>query len=69
MFDSPFEFCALCREYVLLDQTQKQCAREYACAPATLCPLDRFFTGIDFAAGKHAAEGAGRRPGSRSGTR
>jgi len=31
MFDSPFEFCSVCRQYVLLDQTEPQCAREHAC--------------------------------------
>lgn len=45
MFDSPFEFCPLCGEYVLLDQTQRQCAREHACKCA--CPLRPFFTGME----------------------
>jgi hypothetical protein len=49
MFDSPFEFCPHCRQYVLLDQTQPQCAREHACPKGVRCPLDRYFTGIDFA--------------------
>ncbi len=48
MFDSPFAFCPVCRAYVLLDQTQKQCAREYACSAAVKCPLRPFFTGIEF---------------------
>ena len=64
MFDSPFEFCAICGEYVLLDQTQRECAREHACAPATRCPLHRFFTGIEFGKGNNAADNAarGKRP-------
>lgn len=46
MFDSPFEYCPMCRAYVLLDQTQRQCAQEHACSAK--CPLQRFFTGIEF---------------------
>ena len=48
MFDSPFEFCAVCREYVLLDQTKRQCAREHRCAGMAKCPLQKYFTGIEF---------------------
>lgn len=48
MFDSPFEFCAACRDYVLLDQTPRQCAREHGCADPARCPLYRYFTGIEF---------------------
>ena len=50
MFDSPFEFCPVCRAYVLLDQTRRECAREHGCADEAACPLRRVFTGIDFAA-------------------
>jgi len=59
MFDSPFEFCTVCRAYVLLDQTQRQCAREHECAPASPCPLQRFFTGIEFGRGNDAASSPG----------
>lgn len=46
MFDSPFEFCSVCKHYVLLDQSRKQCAREENChVPA--CPLERYFVGTD----------------------
>jgi hypothetical protein len=48
MFDSPFEFCAVCRQYVLLDQTHRECAREHACPTGERCPLRRLFTGIEF---------------------
>lgn len=48
MLDSPFEFCTACRQYVLLDQTQRQCAREHGCAEPAKCPLRRYFTGIAF---------------------
>jgi len=56
MFDSPFEFCGVCGEYVLLDQTQKECAREHLCSGAVACPLRRIFTGIDFAPPAAAAQ-------------
>ena len=46
MFDSPFDYCAACGQYVLLDQTQKQCAREHGCAMS--CPIGQLFTGIEF---------------------
>ena len=42
MFYSPFDKCEVCKQYVLLDQTQPQCAREHDCH-VEKCPLDRFF--------------------------
>ena len=64
MFDSPFEFCAVCRAYVLLDQTQRQCAHEHGCAPTAACPLQQYFTGIEFDRGKGTArcDEHGKRP-------
>jgi hypothetical protein len=47
MLDSPFEFCGVCRAYVLLDQTQQQCVREHGCADPAKCPLRRYFTGVE----------------------
>lgn len=44
LIDSPFEVCAVCDEYVFLDQTQRQCAREHHCENVK-CPLARFFVG------------------------
>lgn len=44
LIDSPFEICPVCDEYVLLDQTQGQCAREHGCENVK-CPLSRFFVG------------------------
>lgn len=44
LIDSPFEVCPVCDEYVLLDQTQRQCAREHHCENVK-CPLARFFVG------------------------
>ena len=54
MFDSPFELCPVCRQYVLLDQTQRQCASEHHCSDAARCPLRSCFTGIEFGAGRIA---------------
>ena len=50
MFDSPIEPCPVCGEMVLLDQTQAECAREHGCHSETPCPLQKYFTGIDFSA-------------------
>ena len=44
LFDSPFEICPICDEYVFLDQAQKECAREHHCE-SVKCPLQRFFVG------------------------
>jgi hypothetical protein len=48
MFDSPIERCPVCGEMVLLDQTQCECSREHHCSKDTVCPLGKYFTGIDF---------------------
>jgi hypothetical protein len=58
MFDSPFERCPHCRQYVLLDQTQRQCAREHGCGEDTACPLARYFTGIEFGDARPGARAA-----------
>lgn len=43
-FDSPVGRCEAVRELVLLDETQKECAREHHCAPDFKCPLKGWFT-------------------------
>jgi hypothetical protein len=48
MFDSPFDRCPVCGEMVLLDQTRRECAREHSCSADTQCPLESYFSGIDF---------------------
>ena len=48
MFDSPLGSCPVCGQYVLLDQTQVECAREHRCTNAAACPLKEYFSGIDF---------------------
>ncbi|TCO81254.1 hypothetical protein EV699_10996 [Plasticicumulans lactativorans] len=50
-FDSPFERCPVCNEYVLLDCTQVECAKEHHCAVGQKCPLLRYFEGKAFVAG------------------
>lgn len=50
MFDSPIEPCPVCGEMVLLDQTEVECTREHQCSSETLCPLRKYFTGLDFSA-------------------
>jgi hypothetical protein len=58
LIDSPFEFCLVCDEYVFLDQSCHECAREHQCGNMK-CPLERFFVGREMqnSAGD-AAEGA-----------
>lgn len=46
-FDSPIERCPVCREFVLLDQTQGECSREHRCSGHE-CPLKAYFEGIEF---------------------
>lgn len=48
MFDSPFDYCPVCNEMVLLDQTQRECSSEHHCASSVSCPLARCFGGFDF---------------------
>ncbi|MCX7167880.1 MAG: hypothetical protein NTV11_16615 [Rhodocyclales bacterium] len=48
MFDSPMEHCPVCGQMVALDQAQAECARKHGCSPDTACPLQKYFTGVDF---------------------
>jgi hypothetical protein len=62
MFDSPFAYCKVCRGYVLVDQTHRECVREHSCESVSECPLRDLFTGIDFGAKKRKAKaGSGSR--------
>lgn len=38
MFDSPLEWCTVCKDWVALDQTVLECARCRGC-PGRACPL------------------------------
>jgi len=42
-FDSPVGRCEVVGELVLLDETQRECAREHGCAPGQACPLRGYF--------------------------
>jgi len=61
MFASPFEYCPICKEYVLLDQTHRECAREHHCIDISQCPLRQFFQGFEF-----HEEGKGRKKEGRN---
>jgi hypothetical protein len=66
-FDTPLEVCPVCGEFVLLDQTERECAREHRCEQAT-CPLGAYFTGHEFKEGARTpgpgrAAKRGREPG------
>lgn len=45
--DSSFQLCPVCNEYVLLDQTQRECAKEHGCE-GKVCPFAGSFTGREF---------------------
>ncbi|HTH41101.1 MAG TPA: hypothetical protein VL968_09955 [Rhodocyclaceae bacterium] len=45
MFDSPFDFCPVHHEMVLLDQTLEECARDHHCDDPAHCPIGKCFVG------------------------
>lgn len=65
MLDSPFAYGPVCRAYVLLDQTHRQCGREHSCVAVPKCPRRRFLTGMEFREGE---ESQGKREGTDSPT-
>lgn len=44
--DSPIGRCEAVKEMVLLDETQRECAREHACPPGRKCPLEGCFAAV-----------------------
>ncbi len=42
MFGSPFAYCPVANDCVLLDQTLRECAREHGCRESR-CPLQGLF--------------------------
>jgi hypothetical protein len=42
MFNSPLQYCAVCKQHVALDQRKEECARERHCE-AENCPLSHLF--------------------------
>jgi hypothetical protein len=38
MFESPLEWCRVCREWVALDQSVEECARQHCCRDGA-CPM------------------------------
>jgi hypothetical protein len=42
MFNSPLQYCPICKQQVALDQTKDECAREQQCK-AENCPLSHLF--------------------------
>ena len=44
VFDSPIARCTAVHEMVLTDETQRECAREHACPPGRVCPLQGYFS-------------------------
>lgn len=42
MFNSPTAYCPRCREYVALDERQRDCAAAHGCT-TEVCPLEQYF--------------------------
>ena len=40
MFNSPLHYCALCKQYVELDQMAKECALQHGCK-VDACPCEK----------------------------
>jgi hypothetical protein len=38
MFESPLDWCRVCKEWVALDQTVEECARQHRCRDGE-CPM------------------------------
>lgn len=61
--DSPIGRCEAVKEMVLLDETQRECAREHACPPGRECPLEGCFAPVSGLSAEHAAQLAPLRRG------
>jgi hypothetical protein len=46
MFNSPLQYCPICKQQVALDQTKEQCAEEQRCKTKN-CPLSHLFAPPD----------------------
>jgi hypothetical protein len=42
MFNSPLHYCALCKQYVELDQSAQECALQHGCK-VDACPFTHLF--------------------------
>ena len=42
MYDSPFDYCPVCKKYIALDQALLDCAAKHHCS-ADACPLRKYF--------------------------
>jgi hypothetical protein len=42
MFNSPLQYCSVCKQHVALDQSKEECARQQHCI-AENCPLSHLF--------------------------
>lgn len=47
MYDSPMEQCPVCGVMVTLDQSFTECREKHACAEDQVCPLRKYFIGVD----------------------
>ena len=50
MFNSPLQYCPVCKQHVALDQKTEECAREQHCE-AENCPLSHLFVSSNSGSG------------------
>jgi hypothetical protein len=43
MFNSPLKYCAICKQYVALDQSTEECACKHGCR-IEVCPYAHLFS-------------------------
>jgi hypothetical protein len=65
MYNSPLEYCPVCKTYVALDQSQGECAREHQCRQTReTCPLARHLIGPEPLIDARSAGNVSESPGS-----
>ncbi len=43
MFNSPLQYCKVCKQYIALDQSQEECAKQHGCR-VEVCPYAGLFS-------------------------
>jgi hypothetical protein len=70
MYDSPLDYCSVCKIYVALDEGQHQCALWHRCGRvAASCPLAKFHADGELSPATHDAAQSKRPPDGLEGRR
>lgn len=56
MFNSPLHYCKVCKQYVSLDQSVEECAREHGCNAQSCPSADLFYAPAPAQEGERAKE-------------